>query len=337
MNELPEKSQTSSTSLPLHVLLLAASEEGSSRRLRRTLRQAAQQLRAGQDVREVLEACRERLPDNLSLALNLGLQTGDLEWALKEAVDELAEQRRLRDVVTPFLWYAAAVLTVAALVACFVAVYVVQDFKDIFQDFGVELPLATVGLVALSDLLVRYWHLLLALLVGVVALVPFLRRWPATAPAVERLFRVLPLVGPMREAACLGRFCRTLSILLRRQLPLPEALRQTAAVLPNDPLLSHECRRLADAVEKGVSLDQAAAQSDLPPHVRRALQHWQEPEMLSDLLSGLADLYSRQAGLRASAASVALGPCLVVLIGLFVGFVVLGVFLPLIKVLNELT
>jgi len=159
---------------------------------------------------------------------------------------------------------------------------------------------------------------------------------PFTAPIV-RTMQSIPIVGTASLLAAASEFCILLGMLVRARIPLPEALRLTAKGL-RDPNLRAGCLRLARQVEAGDS--PAYAASILPhfgPRLVQLLRHTDHEKSFGEILRAHGELFAIQAEAQAGIAVVWMQPFLLVIVGLLGGLIVISLFMPLIKLLNELS
>ena len=126
-------------------------------------------------------------------------------------------------------------------------------------------------------------------------------------------------------------------MLVRARIPLPEALRLTAKGI-RDTNLRAGCVRLAKQVEAGDSAAYAA--SILPhfgPRLVQLLRHTDHEKSFGSILKAHGELFAIQAEAQSGIAVVWMQPFLLVLVGLLGGLIVISLFMPLIKLLNELS
>jgi type IV pilus assembly protein PilC len=135
----------------------------------------------------------------------------------------------------------------------------------------------------------------------------------------------------------LSEFCSLLAILVDNRVPLPEALRLTAAGL-TDANLRDGCRRLAERVEEGAPMADAARGMLHFPRTVLSIFRWQShAQALADGLRSAGELFAVQARVQSNIVGVFLQPLLLLFVVASVGFVVICMFMPLIKLLNELS
>ena len=233
--------------------------------------------------------------------------------------------------------YPMVLILVAWLLISFLATFIVPQMRSIFLGIGVELPIITVAILSLSRVMeyLGWWSLPAAILAVWGA-------WHACDSfGLERqrdwLVSRIPLYGEARRSAALGEFCRLLSLLVRYRVPLPEAIRLAAASV-RDADLREACCDLALRIEAGQSLSQAA--SDTGRFTRDLLHLFGWADRGEDFAEGLltaSEVLSAHSRVHSHTLAVVCDPAITVIIGGTVGLTVIALFMPLIKLLNDLS
>jgi len=323
-------------SLPFSMRMFA--EETTSPLTASAFRKIAGRLEQGDSWQQAVESAGHRLPRFLRGVFEIAQRTGSVEQVIGDYLAGSRRSRRVHRRVIGVLLYPGFLMLAACLMMIGILHFVVPPFQVIFEDFGVSLPAPTMALIAMSDFVARsstFLLLALGLVVLLMAVVLVTARLPFSAPFV-RLLQAIPLLGTASRLAGASEFCILLAMLVRSRIPLPGALRLTAAGL-RDANLRAGCQRLARQVELGES--PAYAASVLPhfgPRLAPLLRHSDHERTFAEILKAHGDLFAIQAEAQATIAIVWLQPFLLLLIGLFGGLVVIAMFLPLLRLLNEL-
>ncbi|MEI6637539.1 MAG: hypothetical protein WCO99_13295 [Planctomycetota bacterium] len=197
------------------------------------------------------------------------------------------------------LWYLAAVTTLALGLLVVLSLTVIPAFQGIISDFGVDPPIITEWVLRLPAMLASVWQPLIAA-AGVIAL-PW---WLATR-------------GAARSAATATAFTRTLARLIAADVPADEALAlasHAAGVRPVNPAAPR--RPLGYAAAAATEFDSRTA---------------------AVLLDAIADCHDDRSRGRLGLGQWLIGPVLISVVGLIVGLVTLAVFLPLIRLVSDLS
>jgi general secretion pathway protein F len=323
--------ELSKAGLPLEGGLLALADELPGRRVRRVLREIAGQLSAGTTLQAAFEAQGPRLPAHLRGLVLAAIRSGNLAQVLEEFVDLQRSQAELRRRLWLSLAYPIVLLVAVLILVVFLVGYLVPDFEKTFRGFRVDLPPVTRILLTGSGPAVH-----LAGPLGLLLVVLVLSAAMPDAPGLSRLIDWIPIIGRLWRWGRLAYFSRLMGLLLAQRVPLPEALRLTAAALPHAALAAG-CRRAAAEVEAGRPLSASlAAQRQFPPTLIPLVQWGERTPALAEAFRAAAEMFEGRAQYQHAFLEAILVPALFVMILAFVGIIVVALFLPLISLIQHL-
>ena len=281
----------------------------------------------------VLESQGAVLPKHLRGLILAGLRSGRLAEVLEEYVELQHSQSELRRRIWLTLAYPFVLLIFMTALAAFAGVFVVPWFDKIFKDFGTALPTLTVAVINGSQPIM--WFLIS--LVVLTFAVPLLLWLAPAASWVWALAYRLPFVGPLVRWSHLVQFARLLGLLLEQDVALPDALRITAAGLSNTRL-GRVCRRVADEVETGRTLDECLAkQRQFPASLIPIIQWGERAPALPDAFRAAAEMFEGRVRSQGTLLEAMLLPIVFLAIVIFVGLFVVALFMPLISLITRLS
>ncbi len=332
-----QMSNVASAGLPLSAGLRALSCEVPAARVRRWLLAISDRLERGQSLTSVAREADGAWPRYFMAMLETGQRTGKLPEMLNECVQHLRTSADVRRQLFVGLAYPATLIMAAWLLLSFLMGWVVPQFKVIFLGFGTELPGITMALISVSDVMhyLGFWFLPAVVIVGWIS-------WLACgALGIERqrdaFVSQIPLLGEARRSGALAEFCRLLSLLVGYRVTLPEAVRLAAGSL-NDVDLRTACYDLALKLDGGQSLPAAAKETGRFPGELAHLFRWADQgDDFSEGLRNASEVLAGQSRIHANTLAVICEPAVTVIVGMGVGFTVIALFMPLIKLLNDLS
>jgi len=319
--------------LPLAPGLRALAEETPRRRVASALRAVAGELEAGVSLDAALESQRSRFPVHLRGLILAGIRSGRLPEVLQQFVAVQRNRIELRHRLRMTLAYPTVLLSLLLALFVFINLYLVPQFTAIFDDFEAELPAMTQMLVWTST--TGVW-ILLGLVAAVVALLvaacfvprPF---WP------RRLLYAVPVIGPLWRAGGLVEFSRLMELLVGQQVPLPEALRLTAAAL-RAPELAAACRTAAREVEAGRDLsDCIAGRWPFPATLWPVVAWGQKASNLPEAFRAAGEMFEGRIRVHHTLLQCILPPIVFLFIIGGVSFLILALFMPLISLITSIT
>jgi len=133
-----------------------------------------------------------------------------------------------------------------------------------------------------------------------------------------------------------GQFSRTLGTLLQNGVPVLTALKITEQVLPNQ-LIKEAISKTREAVTDGKTLAQPLGASKLFPQLMVDLVRiGEETGDVPGALNNLADTYERELQIALQVTTDLIGPVLIIVMALIVGFLLLSIFLPLFRLISQI-
>jgi type IV pilus assembly protein PilC len=276
--------------------------------------------------------------DNLYVNMvKAGEAGGALEVILQRLAEFKEKAQSLKRKVQGAMVYPVAVITVATAIVGFIMYWIIPKFKDIFNDFGVELPGITIVLIEMSDWVVNYFYLIPAIPIGLFLFIKIVKKNKTGAYIVDRIALKIPVIGKIISKSTVARTCRTLGTLIASGVPILEALsiaRDTAGNEVFRKAFDHIHQSIREGESMAVPLKETRIVDDL---VVNMVDVGEETGALDNMLYKVADVYEEEVEVLIEALVNLLEPLMVVVLGLIVGFIVIALFMPLVKLLNELS
>jgi len=262
---------------------------------------------------------------------------GALELILQRLADFKERAQSLKRKVQGAMIYPVVVVLVATLIVGFIMVYIIPKFKKIFEGFGTELPKITEVLISTSDFVAAYWFLGPVLPIAFVLMIKIIKKNKTGEYIVDLIMLKIPVMGQIVQKSTTARIMRTLGTLISSGVPILEALtiaRDTAG----NAVFKRAFDSIYAAIREGesiaVPLKEARIVDDL---VVNMVDVGEETGALDNMMYKVADVYDEEVAVLVDAMIKLLEPLLVVVLGLVVGFIVIALFMPLIKLLNDLS
>ena len=303
-------------------------------RFRVQLRGLSDRLRDGRSLSAALAELPGLLPRPVVAAIRIGEETGCLAEVLEEAAGGQVESTRVAESnleVFSVFFYGVMVLVAIGIFLTFQLLWIMPSLKMIYRDFGLELPRLTVDV--LPGLLI----------------VPLLA--VTVAFTVPCFLLALRVVGwfPGRESLRVSRLThwwsrsraveilRTLSLSLRAGTGLHHAIEVQIEVAGNKDV-EQRLRRVRETIAVGGNGWEAMQQERiLTARERDVLDSAQRLGNLPWALAALAETCERQTNRRVPWLLQVIRPVMIIFLGAIVGTYAIACFMPLIKMLNELS
>ncbi|MGH8107435.1 MAG: type II secretion system F family protein [Arenimonas sp.] len=261
-----------------------------------------------------------------------GEGAGVLEVVLNTIANYKENIETLKGKIKKALFYPAMVIAVAVLVSAVLLIFVVPSFRNVFQSFGADLPAFTLFILACSDFVIGYWYLIIGAVAGAVfAFIAAKKRSKAFAEFLDRLILKIPVLGEIMHNSAIARFARTLAVTFKAGVPLVEALETVSGACGN-VVYEKAVLRIRDDVSVGYQINMAMKQVGLFPHmVVQMTAIGEEAGALDTMLYKVAEFFEQEVNNAVDTLSTLIEPMVMMVIGVIVGSMVIGMYLPIFK------
>jgi type IV pilus assembly protein PilC len=261
--------------------------------------------------------------------ISVGEQTGSLEAVLKNLADYIERQATTAAKIRQAMMYPIIVFCLALVVGAIMIFVLLPPMIQMFSALGGTLPLPTRILLG-SMTFIQHYGVYLFLVILALGIVGFLYiRTPKGRYNWDRLLLKIPIIGHLGLINELARCCRSLSILFRAGLPLPEVMTLTAEATGNR-VISGALSEVQQDMLRGQGLAAPMSQKEvfLPLMVEMA-KVGEETGNLDDSLIVVAENYEIESERRTQTLLGMIEPLMTIAMGLGVGFLALSVFMPI--------
>lgn len=262
---------------------------------------------------------------------------GNLEEILKLLAKQLKKEYDLKRKVRGAFMYPLVIVIAMLGIGTMMILFVVPNLAKTFKELGVDLPLSTQVIIAVSEFGVKYWYLFLAIIGGTIYSAVLFFRTKVGKNISDTIFLKMPLISPLTKKINSARFARTLSSLLEGGVPILKSLEITAKAIPNHYYLESITTAM-DEVQKGKALSQSLEKyPDLyPPLVTQMIAVGEETGAVSDILKRLAIFFEIEVSQATKNMSTIIEPILMIFIGIAVGFFAISMMQPMYSIVDAI-
>jgi type IV pilus assembly protein PilC len=306
-------------------------------RFREAVAGLIESIEGGQTLSEAM-AGHPRVFDRVFVSLvRTGEASGRLPDVLASLVDSLKWEDEIAAQTKKVVMYPAFVGTVVIAAAFFLMIYMVPQLKQFVKNMGQALPLQTQALFFVSDLLVAWWYLIVALPLLAAAIVfGLLQSNPAFRYRFDDLKLRLPFIGPILRKIIISRFASTFALMYASGIPILESIRTTQEVVGNLTIRAG-LERVEALIGEGQSVTTAFHNIGLfPPLVIRMLRVGENTGGLDRALSNVSYFYNRDVRESVERLQSMIEPFLTVLLGVLLGWIMLSVLGPVYDVISKI-
>ncbi len=317
--------------LPIDRALSVLVEQTDSAALKGMVETLQHDIRAGNPLSEALRKYPREFPVLYANMIHAGEVSGQLAEVLMRLADFLEKEAVRRSQIVAALTYPMVLLIVAISAVTGLLVFVIPRLAGVFNDLAKAggLPITTQMLLGTSDAIQRYWW---AMGLGIGALYLLIRSWLATTQGRRTfdLYRMkAPIFGPLTQKIVSARFVRTLGTLLGGGVPILDSLEISAGAVGNS-VATEGILNAKDGVRQGETLSHSMQKAGgFLPLVVHMSAVGEETGRLAGMLVRTADTLDFEVDNAMRRMTSMVEPLVVLLMGGFVGFIVLSILLPI--------
>jgi type IV pilus assembly protein PilC len=309
-------------------------EQTSNRRLGGVITQVRAEVEKGSSLSAAM-ARHPKVFNRLYVSMvRAGEIGGFLDQVLVEVAETFEKEVELRGKIRSAMTYPVVVFIMVIGIVAAMLIFIVPTFQNLYTSLGGTLPLPTRMLMSASNILRRFF-LVVVLLAGVLAFL--FRRWKASRKGRYRWdwFKLkVKVFGPLFHKSALSRFSRTLSTLIRSGVPILQGLEIVGETVSNE-VISRAVRDVQDSVREGESLATPLSKhSAFPAMVVQMLAVGEETGALDTMLSKVADFYDQEVEAAVASLTSMIEPIMIAVMGAAVGGMVIALYLPLFNIIN---
>jgi len=310
--------------------------QATNRTLRGVIGEVASDIRGGSSLSTAMGKHPRAFPEIYHRTIAAGEQGGNLEVVLRQMADFLERgvvtEKKIKSALAyPFILAIVAVVVVAILVT-----FVMPTFVGLYESFKVELPLPTRLLIGITSWLLEYGLYLILAVVAVVAIGYIYIRTPAGKYQFDKLMLGLPVVGRITLLSELSRSCRTMALLFRVGLPLPEVM-SLAIHGSNNKVMVEGLTEVQQELIRGQGLSKPMGKRKLfLPLMVQMVGVGEETGNLDNTLTTVAQSYEVEADDRTSSAVGLIQPAMVAIIAVVVGFIAIALVSAMYSIYGQL-
>jgi len=313
----------------LPALEILQRQVASSRAFRSILSSVVNEIRSGGSFSQAVGKNPKAFSEIYCRTIAVGEETGNLDTVLNRMADYMERHQAMTQRVKKALTYPAMVMGVGVIVVIMMITVVMPKMLGMFSAMNVELPLPTRILISLTHFFQAYPLYILIAASVLVAIFLWMVKRPSGKRIFDRLRISLPIIGPPALMSELGRFARTLSVMVGAGLKLQE----TMELLPQSTT-NMVFRDALDKVNERLLLGEGLSEpmsriSVFPPLLVQMVAVGEESNTLDFTMGVVADFFETSAEEKTSAMVGMIGPISTIGIAIMVGFIALSVIMPM--------
>jgi type IV pilus assembly protein PilC len=304
--------------------------------LKKIVEEVASDIRSGTSLSKAMSKHPRAFSAMYSQAVAAGEQGGNLEVVLRQMADYIERVVTTEKRIKSALTYPVVVVIVAIAVIAIMVTKVFPTFVNLYSQLGAKLPALMKGMMAFTNWTNHYGLFVLLGLIAAVAAIYIYRRTPAGRYRWDTWMLGLPIFGRIILLSELSRCCRTMSLLIRVGLPLPEVLAATNRGITNK-VIAESMGRVQQKLIRGEGLSKPMTVEKLiVPLMSQMVGVGEETGNLENTLGTVAESLETESNDKTNSAVAMIQPAITIILGLVVGVIVLTMFTALYSVYGQI-
>jgi type IV pilus assembly protein PilC len=320
--------------LPILRALAILADQTESDELAKVVTQVRVDVEQGSSLSVAMAKHPKAFNDLFVAMVKSGETGGVLDDVLLRLADVIEKEVKLRGKIKSAMTYPVAVLCLVALIMSAMLLFVVPQFKSIFDQLGGTLPFPTRMLLLMSDAVKKYWYLVIA---GSVAASFAFKRFKKTEAGRARLDALklkVPVFGSLFHKTALSRFSSTLGMLLRSGVPILQALDIVSDTV-NNKVIAKAVTDTQASVREGESIAKPLGRHPVfPAMVVQMLAVGEETGQIDNMLEKVAQFYGEEVEAQVDALTSLIEPLLIAVIGGCEGAAVIALYMPMFNIIK---
>ena len=298
--------------------------QASNKYMRKMLEEIIADLRGGSSFSGALAKFPKIFSTMYCRTIAAGEQSGNLDAVLKRMADYMERTAAASKKVKSAMTYPIVVMVVAVIVVIVLVYFVMPTFTSLYSSMNAKLPAISQALMNVASGAAKYGIFVIIPLVAIIIGAYMYTRTPKGRIALDGLSLRLPVIGSIIQLNELSRCCRTISMLIKVGLPLPDIITMCVQSSGNK-IMSQALTEVKQDMLAGEGLAQPMAKRAIfLPLMVQMVGVGEKTGNLGNTLTTVADSYETDADDKTMAAVGLLQPALTIGMAVVVGFIVVA-------------
>lgn len=318
--------------LPLDRAVFVLSNHAEKEVLRNVLGEVYKDIQRGQSLSQAFTRHPQVFPRIYVNMVRAGEVGGILDSVLKRLASFLETSVSFQEELTSALVYPIVLTVVGFMAVMIILLFVVPRFSVMFEDMGQALPLPTLILLHISQIIKAWWWALVGALAGVVLLVRAYFQTSEGRVLMDTIKLNIPLLSSLHMKSLIARFSRTLGTLLQSGVPILEAIMVSREVVGNS-IVSKRLESIEDGVRKGRGISVPLKECGVfPSIVVQMISVGEEAGRLDQTFISVAERFEGESRSLIKRIMSLIAPLLILVMAGIVAFIVFALLLAIFSI-----
>lgn len=317
-------------SIPLIKCLKVLSKQTANPKLKMIVEEVYQDVDSGSKLSEAMSKHVEIFSNFFVNIIKAGESSCRLSEVLNYVADQQEKDQDLLSKIKGAMIYPVVILIGMGVGGMIMMIKVMPKLVEVFQNMGSELPWQTRILISISNFLVAYWWIVIAIIIGVVVVVRYYGKTKSGRFVLSNIKLRIPVFGKMFKMVNIVRFTRSLYTLMVGGVPLVEAMGIIQEII-DDPIYQDIFNKTQKSVNDGhPMMDELSQHKDfIPDVVYNMIGIGEQSGRLDEMLDRVSQFYEKELSNMTNNIMVLMEPLIMIVLGVAVAIMVSAIFVPL--------
>ena len=322
--------------VPIVTTLTAISEQTTNLYFKNILDEAIKNIEDGMTLSDALAKNRDIFSELSINVIKAGEASGNLKKSVEYVADNIEKNYALTSKIKSAMMYPCIVLAVFVVIAFLVITLIIPKLTVMIKEMNADVPWYTVVLIKMGDFMVVYWWAVLLVIFGAIGGLWYYLKTPEGEKEWDEVKLNLPIVGKMFRYVYITRFAENLAVLLAGGIPIIKALKIVSSVVDNS---QYEALILktAESVKIGGNMSDVLKKSPIVPSmVSHMIKIGEDSGQIDAVLGHIDKFYSQEVDIMTKNMSTLIEPLMMIMLGIGVGFMAVGVLMPIYNIAGQI-
>lgn len=268
-------------------------------------------------------------------SIQIGEETGSLAAVTNDLALYFQKRVKQKRQLISAMMYPAMVIMTSFIAVFFMVNFIVPMFADIFQRSGNDLPAITKAIISFSTFFKRYFLISLLLFITLVGWLFYQRKQEWFRKLSSQILLKLPVFGPLIRKIFIARFCNSMTLLTASKVSLIRAIQLSRQMVDFYPI-EISLIEVEKQIMNGRSLHKSLAEFPIyDSKLISLVSVGEEVNQLSLFFEKIAQQYNEDIEHQSALLSSVLEPFIIIFLGIFVGLILVAMYLPLFQLGNS--
>ena len=316
--------------ISIHDSIKEVSKSTEDKRLKAIFATLNDDLNQGQSLTDAITKFKGELGDVVIAMVKLGESTGNMSESLHKLSEILQEVWENQRKFKKALRYPIIVMSAMAIAFVILMLFVVPQFREIFEQLGAKLPLPTIILLSIESALSNYGLYILAGFIATIYAIKYMYKQNDDFKyKFDKFMLKVYLINKIIFYSTMNRFNLIFTELVRAGIPIADAL-ETATLTVENQDIHDKLATIRLAVSRGVSLTEAFRDTQLYESMLiQMLSAGEEGGAIDAMLEKITDYYKAKFSDLVDNISSYVEPIMLLFMAGMVILLALGIFMPM--------